>query len=66
MANVVLRFDSVEEYIGEQYIKNCHYLGVIIGRTYNQISKDKYPYYKKVRDYLVVVRFTIYNLRVNH
>ncbi|NOR76460.1 MAG: galactose-1-epimerase [Draconibacterium sp.] len=42
LTNIVLGFDSVEEYQSEQYLKNCHYFGCIVGRVCNRISKGKF------------------------
>lgn len=42
LTNIVLGFDSVEEYQSEQYLENCHYFGCIIGRVCNRISKGQF------------------------
>lgn len=42
LANIVLGFDSVEEYQSEQYLHNCHYFGCIVGRVCNRISKGQF------------------------
>lgn len=35
---IVLGFDRLEEYWSEQYLRNCHYFGCIVGRVCNRIS----------------------------
>jgi len=40
--DVVLGFDSLEEYTSPEYIKNCPYLGALIGRYGNRIAKGKF------------------------
>lgn len=40
LTNIVLGFDSVEEYQSEQYLENCPYFGTIIGRVCNRNNKN--------------------------
>lgn len=40
--NIVLGFDSVEDYQSEQYLENCHYFGCIVGRISNRIRGGKF------------------------
>lgn len=42
LTNIVLGFDTIEEYQSEQYLENCHYFGCIVGRVCNRISKGKF------------------------
>jgi aldose 1-epimerase len=47
MENIVLGFDSVEEYQSEQYLENCHYFGCIVGRVCNRITKGQFSINEK-------------------
>jgi len=40
--NIVLGFDSLEEYTSPSYIKGCPYLGAIIGRYANRIANGTF------------------------
>jgi len=40
--NIVLGFDSVEDYQSDQYLENCHYFGCIVGRVCNRIREGKF------------------------
>jgi aldose 1-epimerase len=40
--NIVLGFDVLHEYINPKYLKGCPYLGAVIGRYANRISKGKF------------------------
>lgn len=40
--DIVLGFDSVKEYFGEDYLKNYCYLGAIVGRYANRIQNGKF------------------------
>lgn len=39
---IVLGFDQLEEYWSEQYLRNCHYFGCIVGRVCNRISNGRF------------------------
>jgi aldose 1-epimerase len=39
---IVLGFNRLEEYWSEQYLRNCHYFGCIIGRVCNRISNGRF------------------------
>ena len=40
--NIVLGFDSLEEYTSQKYLAGCPYLGAIIGRYANRIGNGKF------------------------
>ncbi len=40
--DVVLGFDSLEQYLNPEYIKNCPFFGALIGRYGNRIAKGKF------------------------
>ena len=40
--NIVLGFDSVEDYQSHQYLQGCQYFGCIIGRVCNRISRGMF------------------------
>ncbi|MFD0836712.1 aldose epimerase family protein [Mariniflexile aquimaris] len=40
--DVVLGFDSLEQYLNPEYIKNCPFFGALIGRYGNRIAKGEF------------------------
>lgn len=42
LSETVLGFDKPEEYLSEEYLKNCVYLGATVGRFANRIAKGKF------------------------
>ena len=40
--NIVLGFDTIEDYQSDQYLKNCNYFGCIVGRVCNRIREGKF------------------------
>ena len=51
--NIVLGFDSLNEYTNPKYLKGCPYLGAIIGRYGNRIAKGKFSLVRK--EYKLVI-----------
>lgn len=47
LENIVLGFDRVEDYQSNQYLKNCHYFGCIVGRVCNRIRNGKFQLHGK-------------------
>ncbi|PWD97587.1 aldose epimerase family protein [Marinilabilia rubra] len=42
LSDIVLGFDTPEEYISKEYLGNCIFLGATVGRFANRISKGKF------------------------